>query len=78
MKFKDCLKRHQRSPTVQTPTEAFNVGIVPAEEEGVKKKKKKKKTRENEQKLENFLCRKTSELSEDPPKTNILIHTRTK
>lgn len=30
MKSKDVLKkkRHQRSPTVQTPTEGFNVGIV--------------------------------------------------
>lgn len=59
-----CLKWPQWCPTVQTPTEGFNVGIVPA---GWKKRG------ENEQKLGNFCVRKL-QISMRIPKTIILIH----
>lgn len=66
-----CLKWHQRSPTVQTPTEGFNVGIV---SEGIKKEKEK--VEKNRQKFGNF-CFKTSNFNEDPQSHYPCSHVRT-
>lgn len=56
---------------MQTPTEGFNVGIVP---EGIKKKEKEE-VEKNRQKFGGFLLFKTSHFNEDPPKAIIPVHT---
>lgn len=64
-----CLKQHQRSPTVQTPTEGFNVGIVP---EGINKEREK--VEKNGQKVRGFLLLKL-QISMKIPKPFIPVHT---